>query len=286
VKSERSASNFRLREDLRRNGYCIVPDFLDERRLASLQHIAAKARRKPVAAPRDRDAYTGHVTELGDMPDLASLLCWARPFALLRELGFTDPRWFMAFLMQKPPGGLGLYWHQDWWGWSDPISYQDAPPLLFLMVYLVDVTPANGCLRALPGTHISACDLHVSAPQDSYVDMGDGPGDGLFSLQQGEVDVPVRKGDLIVRDARMLHATHPNHSPRWRPMIMISVAPNFRSLPEPMRRTMEIKRPKLERRWPNESWDMVHDKMSVGPSAGDALPIIRVPDFRLANHLS
>ena len=25
---------------------------------------------------------------------------------------------------------------------------------LFLMVYLVDTTPANGCLRVLPGSHL------------------------------------------------------------------------------------------------------------------------------------
>lgn len=44
--------------------------------------------------------------------------------------------------------------------WDDPRAYSDFSPMIFLMYYLEDTTPENGCLRLLPGTHRSRHILH------------------------------------------------------------------------------------------------------------------------------
>ena len=53
-------------------------------------------------------------------------------------------------LLSKPPYGPPLYWHNDWQFWDDAISAEPMAQKLFGMVYLVDTTPANGCLRVIP----------------------------------------------------------------------------------------------------------------------------------------
>lgn len=244
-----------------------------------LAAVAAKVRERAPAEIFKRDVYSGLVAELSEVPDLAEVLCWTEPFDLLRDMGFSDPKWFMAFLIQKPPWAPRLYWHQDWWGWADPETYLNQPLLLFFMLYLVDVTPTNGCLRVLPGSHRTEHELHRRSALADHLGYDGADSDPLLAFAPGERDVPARKGDLIIRDARLLHATHANATDAWRPMLSLSVAPDFGSLSLPIRRTMEIKRPKIERRWSDVAWRRVAPHMSLGPREGQASPLVRIPDF-------
>ena len=273
------ASNH-LRHRLNRDGYVVVPRFLPPERLHYLAHVAETVRGRPVADSLGRDRYTGHVTEMAELPQLAEALSWPDHFNLLREIGFHDPRWFMAFLLQKPPGSAGLYWHQDWWGWRERSSYYPAPPLLFMMFYLVDTGPRNGCLRVLPGTHLRQHPLHRASALADYTSPSSFTAPELFSHAKGEVNVPVSAGDLVIRDARLLHATHANCSPEWRPMLSLSVAGNYRALGRSVRRTMEVKRPKIEKVWSTQQWEQVRDAMCLGPAGGEMLPIDRTPSFQ------
>ena len=98
---------------------------------------------------------------------------------------------------------------------------------LFLMVYLVDTTPHNGCLRVLPGSHLQKIPLddelgmedpHAHGGRSNWSeewvrdpDLDDKVQD-MVSTYPGAVDVAVRAGDLVVGDSRLYHAAYRNAS--------------------------------------------------------------------------
>ena len=87
-----------------------------------------------------------------------------------------------------------------------------------------------------------------------------------------EADGSATAGDLLVVDARMLHAAHINQSDEERPMLTLWYQPDMASLPERMQAQMYEKRQDppdaAKRRW-----------MSVLVRyAGDAEPLERQPD--------
>src|SRR5262249_18494602 len=64
---------------------------------------------------------------------------------------------------------------------------------------------------------------------DSAADLND----PAFSIRPDEVDVPVRAGDLVIGDSRLLHAAHANHSSQRRTVITLRDHPDVAALPEP-----------------------------------------------------
>jgi hypothetical protein len=98
---------------------------------------------------------------------------------------------------------------------------------LFLMVYLVDTTPHNGCLRVLPGSHLQKIPLddelgmedpHAHGGRSNWSeDWAQDPGlddkvQDMVSTYPGAVDVAVRAGDLVIGDSRLYHAAYRNAS--------------------------------------------------------------------------
>ena len=53
-----------------------------------------------------------------------------------------------------------------------------------------------------------------------------------FQHAEGEIDVPVRAGDVVIGDSRMLHAAHGNRGERWRSLLTIWYWPAYDDLPE------------------------------------------------------
>ena len=146
-----SDSHRTLSQQLEAEGLCIVPQFLTAQMVRELKDIAESVRCISTYGDFNRDKHTGVVTDIADLPALAPMIAKPQLYNLLRQLGFADPKWFMGFVIQKPPGCGRLYWHQDWWGWTHPVSYAPPPPLVFFMFYLQDVDRSNGCLRLLAG---------------------------------------------------------------------------------------------------------------------------------------
>ena len=48
----------------------------------------------------------------------------------------------------------------------------------------------------------------------------------------GEVDVPVRAGDVVAGDARLLHSAHANRSDERRTVLTVWYCPAYDDLPE------------------------------------------------------
>ena len=124
-------------------------------------------------------------------------------------------------ILSKPPGGPALYWHQDNMDWNHPLSLSPWPTKIFLSYYMVDTTRENGCLRILPGTHLKRIPLHDVLPaahehEIQAVDE-DSP---VFADPPEAVDVPVKAGDLVICDQRVLHAAWPNRTDRRRTLVL------------------------------------------------------------------
>ena len=58
------------------------------------------------------------------------------------------------------------------------------------------------------------------------------PGDVAFQRAEGEVDVPVKAGDLVMGYGRLFHASHANLSSERRTVLTMWYYPHFVELPE------------------------------------------------------
>ena len=127
------------REQVIRDGYCVIDDILTE---DFLQELHEESERLIDAhEPPDDMKYQGqHVSERGeDNRVIQKLLEWEPSRQALEQLGFGD---FVSnggiIILTKDPGEPALYWHQDWMRWNDPFSCSPWPQTIFLSYYLSD----------------------------------------------------------------------------------------------------------------------------------------------------
>ncbi len=223
------------------DGCCVVagvaPASLLERLRAAVRELLAG---EP-SASRERYRFHGSMIRVPYWRNaFASLIALEPALAALAGMGCSGIKWISGYVISKPAGGPALWWHQDWWAWDEPCSAAPIPPQIFLMYYLQDTDESNGCLRVIPGSHRRRVDLHAQLPEAHSDAVSDSP--VAFSRHAGEVPVPVRAGDVVVGDARVLHATHANSSARERTCLTLWYAPRFASLPAAIRVKMAAQR--------------------------------------------
>ena len=152
----------------------------------------------------------------------------------LAQLGFTAPKFGHGRIISKPPHSPRLFWHEDGRFWNDPVSYTPQPIQCFLMYYLVDTTPENGCLRVIPGSHLKRHALHDQVPErhteklSTYAD----PEHVAFQHAEGEIDVPLRAGDAVMGYGTLFHSAHANRTNQRRTGLTMWYYPDFVDLPE------------------------------------------------------
>ncbi len=227
-------------EDSRRalveDGYCLIPQALDGDILDRVRTLAARALADATPEHRARNRSQGSLVLMADYPAFAELIAYPRTLEIFADLGFGDPRFSSGYVISKPPGGPPLFWHQDWWGWDEPLSYTDFAAQVFLFYYLSDTTRENGCLRVVPGSHRRCHRLHdAPAAHDDALARVTDPGDPIYQSVADEVAVPVRAGDLVIGDSRLLHGAFANHGSSERTLLTLWYHPDFSALPEPMR---------------------------------------------------
>jgi hypothetical protein len=224
------------RQQFLADGYGTFPNILDRPMLEELIQVTEEMLAHYSREDSERYRYQGSNISLGYQHSVfPRLFAWPPALAALRSLGFDQPRFWSAFLLSKPPHAPPLYWHQDWWAWHDPVSAGVIPPQVFLMYYLTDTTLQNGCLRVLPGTHLQRIPLHDQLPaahtEDTYHAALDSP---LFADPPEAVDVMVRAGDLVIGDARLLHAARANQTDQRRSCLTLWYMPAYDTLSEPI----------------------------------------------------
>ncbi|MDE0324197.1 MAG: phytanoyl-CoA dioxygenase family protein [Candidatus Poribacteria bacterium] len=259
------------------DGYCVVADVLKEEMLTQLRTVTDELLDAQTEDQREAYRSSGSMISVYMHSLFAELVVYPRTLEALETLGFLRPKWSSGYVISKPPQSPPLFWHQDWWGWNDPCSYTALPQQLFLMYYLVDTTPYNGCLRVIKGSHLNRHLLHDILP-DAHgealqrVDDANHPAYQHFS---GEVDIPVKAGDLVIGDSRLLHASHGNQSDERRTVITLWYHPFFALLPAPMQAHIGRLRQRLA--WSEADWKRIAEIAPVCKSDVEPLKWNRNP---------
>ena len=243
------------RAQLLQNGYCKFEGVLSPETATTL-HAACD--RLLDALPREHveklRAQGSLLPTTGD-PLFADLIADPAALRALASLGFPGPTFSDGYVISKPGHSPRLFWHYDWFAWGDPYSFGPHPPQLFGMYYLSDTTRRNGCLRVIPGSHVRHNPLHdaLGEPHSALLGQARDMSIAEFSDRPDETDVPVRAGDLLIGDARLLHAAHANETDERRTLITLWYQPDLRAMPEPIQAQMAAKVQRAPDGWPQEA---------------------------------
>jgi hypothetical protein len=261
-------------EQLTREGFCVFENILDPEMVSRLRVVTEKVLDAQTEAHFKDQRSTGSMVRVDQHPFMAELIAYPKALETLAGLGFDDPKWWSGYIISKPPYSPPLFWHQDGLFWDDSISYTAQPQQWFLMYYLVDTTPENGCLRLIPGSHLNRHPLHdqvSEAHREELRQMTDSV-HPAYKRAAGEVDVPVKAGDLVIGDARLLHAAHGNQSEQRRTVITLWYFPDFAGLPETIQAYVaQNQNQNLPEAWLAQTRDLIEPLRPV--YEGDAEPI-------------
>ena len=242
------------RTQLFTDGYCRFDGVLPPDTVARLR---AASDRMVDSLPAEQAAALraqGSLLPTNTDPDMGALVTLPAALAALGSLGFSDPTFTDGYVISKPGHSPRLFWHYDWFAWGDPYSFGPQPPQVFAMYYLSDTTRTNGCLRVIPGSHVAHNPLHdaLREPHSAALSQAKDLSLPEFSDRSDEVDVPVQAGDLLVGDARLLHAAHANTTDERRTLITLWYQPELRSMPDPIQAQMAAKVQPASADWPQE----------------------------------
>ena len=220
-------------EELEKDGFCVFKNLMPLVDLESIQNTSIKAIKNLSLDHRIRNKSQGSLILIAEYPEFSYLIGHPKLRHMFNRLGFKDPRFSSGYIISKPPLSPALFWHQDWWGWDHPVSYTSEIMQIFVMIYLQDTTPDNGCLRVIPGSHRNPHSLHeeIDAHTEA-VSRVENPKDKIYFSTKDEYVVNVSVGDVIIGDSRLIHGTFPNKSLAERTLIVFWYHPNFNNIPK------------------------------------------------------
>ncbi|MBX3178737.1 MAG: phytanoyl-CoA dioxygenase family protein [Candidatus Hydrogenedentes bacterium] len=237
-------------------GYCIVPGVVPPGLLARLREETARILGGLPKGHEDDNRSTGSMVTVYESPVFADLIALPEAREALRSTGFHDAKFSSGYIISKPPKSPRLFWHYDWAGWDAPESFTVRPtPQLFFMYYLTDTRRENGCLRVVPRSHIEDNDLIPLLDEAHTPELlrAADPSRPAFSDRPDEVDVPVTAGDLLIGDARLLHASHANQSDERRTVITLWFHPDPDTFGERLQAFCANMVAKTPADWPDEA---------------------------------
>ena len=243
------------RDHLLRDGFCRFENVLPSDMLARLRDASDRMLDALPKEQAEKLRAQGSLLPTTGDPIFAELIAWPAALDALASLGFPRPTFSDGYVISKPGGSPRLFWHYDWFAWQDPCSFGPDPPQLFAMYYLTDTSPENGCLRVVPGSHVRHNPLHdqLREPHSAILSQARDLSLPEFSTRPDEVDVPVQAGDLLLGDARLLHAAHANETDERRTLITLWYQPDLRALPERTQAQMAAKVQRTPADWPPEA---------------------------------
>ena len=259
------------------DGYCVIEGVLKEDMLTQLRTVTDELLDAQTEDQRAAHRSSGSMISVYMHPMFAELVVYPRALQALEVLGFLRPKWSSGYVISKPPQSPPLFWHQDWWGWNDPCSYTALPQQLFLMYYLVDTMPYNGCLRVVKGSHLNRHPLHDILPgaHGEALQRVEDSNHPVYQRVSGEIDIPVKAGDLVIGDSRLLHASHGNQSDERRTVITLWYHPFFALLPAGMQAHIGRLRQKLG--WSDADWERIAELAPVCKANTEPLKWSRNP---------
>ena len=225
----------REREQLVGDGFCIVPGVLDAGMLGLLRRESSALLDRLSDDEKRIQGGQGAWQPIPLTPTVfAELISWPRALAALADLGFDAVRYLSGFIISREPYTKAAYWHQDWMYWDEPESADPLPVKVFLMYYLVDTSPANGCLRVIPGSHRRRYPQHEYDGHGTDIRYEDPDTSIKYADAAGQIDVPITAGDLLIGDSRVLHAPRANATDQRRMVLTMWYVPRWDDLSERM----------------------------------------------------
>ncbi|RAP76583.1 phytanoyl-CoA dioxygenase family protein [Paenibacillus montanisoli] len=278
---EHAKENVKLRQ-LLEDGYCIYENILDEAMLERLRETAERLAEEQTTAERALNRSTGSMIPVTKDPVFAELVAWPRALDALASLTYSDPKFYGGYVISKPPQSPPLFWHYDYPVWDHPDAFEKKPHQLFLMYYLTDTSPFNGCLRVIPGTHLYDNPLHAELEEAHsrkllQAEDLDSP---AFSMRPDEIDVAVRAGDLLIGDARLLHASHANRSDHRRTVITLWYNPDFSTFSEPLKAFYSSLKTMPPDSWPAKAKQLIEPLWTQYDGEAEPLPWNRIRPMR------
>lgn len=270
------------RKQLQDEGYCILKDVVNNKLFSQTKECINVAITTHIDLDSKKNRSPGLMIDSDSYPDLSGIIGNPVVLQALNQMGLNGCAFWKAVIISKPPGGPRLYWHQDCLMWNDPRSYSEISPMIFLMYYMEDTNRENGCLRILPGTHRKRHILHETGEAHTReINDMENPDDPRFLSYEGEKDVPVSAGDVVIGDARMFHATHENKSDERRTVITIWYHPLFYGLQPSTQSWIHKQFYEKHQQWPESALAAISEL--IPRYDGDAIPMKynRFPDERL-----
>jgi hypothetical protein len=269
------------RAQLLRDGYCHFPQILDDDLLERTRRASDQLLDALPQEHLDEQKSTGSLVSVYEDPLFGELVAAPCARDALTQLGFDHPKFASGFVISKPGGSPPLFWHQDWWGWDEECSYTwDQPMQAFLMWYLVDTTLNNGCLRVLKGSHRKRHRMHDEVPDAHTAELRAvaDPDHPAYQAQAEEEDVPVKAGDLVVGDSRLLHSAHANKTEQRRTVITLWYYPAWDELSEPIQARMA--KAGMDDRWPVDAYERIGSLFPTYDGDADEANWNRIPTPR------
>ena len=217
------ASRDALAQQFERDGFVLLPDHFPVETMRRWQQQFAPLLAPHIAAShaeggngnRGPGRYYVTLPFEGDFADPA-VICDDDIVSIVERIAGPDPV-MCQLATDTPVKGSGFQdWHRD----TPPLfdDFAETPAFQLAVNFpLVDVDERNGSLETTRGTHLMSRD------------------DALRALEAGEIAaerVPMRLGDVMIRDVRGLHRGTPNYIDEPRPMVVIGYSRAWYFRPE------------------------------------------------------
>jgi len=113
--------------------------------------------------------------------------------------------WDSSFIIKEPGEGKFVSWHQDLTYWGLEGGRDDV---VSVWLALSDASEAAGCMRMVPGSHLSGMAEHVDTySPDNVLSRGQ----TIRGVDESKaVAVPLRPGQMSLHHGWVFHASHPN----------------------------------------------------------------------------
>jgi phytanoyl-CoA hydroxylase len=209
-------------ERYERDGFVIFRNVLDAGLIADAsEHVAWLQQRHPELRGED----LGHELVAKD-PFWVRLVSDDRLLDIAERFVGPDIALFASHYICKPPySGRPVLWHQDG-------AYWPLEPMRVVSLWLAidDSTPANGCLRVIPGSHGEH--LHELRPRED-VDSVLGSESATDVDESQAVDLTLSAGDVEVHHPHIMHGSNANASPHRRCGLTIRYIPTSTRITSP-----------------------------------------------------
>lgn len=215
-----------LATNFQKHGWALVPDLVSPEDVEALRKAFSEASEEPRKSHQQKQDATGRQVfaiyrDLYRHDTKLRRICLDRNVgALVAELvGLGAVRLFSEAYLNKPSGGYGTPWHQDW-----PTQPFDRRDSINVYVALDEMSPERGGIEVVSGSHrlgplYMPSDFTKKAGLGSLLNKEDL---ALLSLLAYEGDanvdgVPVRRerlkpGDALVWHGLTIHGAPPNVS--------------------------------------------------------------------------